>query len=232
MLANSRVHLGAEELIELGRPLPIHVIARQPFFLGRAPRQMGQLEFLGNVAGFLVDGLSFLFTTLGDLLDVPLKILSQGVDLVFNGVADLLRNIPIVGDLLAEILVLGGAIIKFALTIPGMVLREVGNVLGGVAKALKTENSDAENEDKVDEAKDNIVEKAPSNLKDGVKAILDAGGVTGKNLTPGVTAGGQVTPTTTPATVIPPVQQEAGIGTALAIGLPVVGGLILLVALT
>lgn len=235
MLANSRVHLGAEELIELGRPLPIHIAARQPFFLGRAPRQMGQLEFLGNIAGFLVDGLSFAFTTLGNLLDVPLKVLSQGIDLVFNGVADLLRNIPIVGDVLAEVLVLGGAIIKFGLSIPGLVLREIGNVLGGVAKALKTENSDAENDKKVNEAKDNIVEKAPVNIKDNVKAILDASGVSGGNLSPGVSSSGQVTAspaTTADLRTVEAPGTGADIGTALAIGVPVIGGLILLVALT
>lgn len=243
MIANrQRQHqLGAEELLELGRPMPLAIVSRTPFFMGRAPRmegrdQLGFIDILGNVAGFLIDGISWALTNLGNLLDVPLKILSQGIDLVFNGVADLLRNIPIVGDLLAQIVVLGGSILKFGLSIPGMVLREAGNVLGGIAKALKTEGTDGENQEKVDKAKDDIVSKAPDGVKENVKAILDASGVTGRNLTPTVSSSGTVTGAAgatgaTGAQGLPGVS-EPGIGTALAIGIPVIGGLILFTALT
>lgn len=239
MLANRHHRLGAEELLELGRPLPLHIVSRQPFFMGRAPRspgaELGQFEFLGNVAGFLIDGISWALTNLGNLLDVPLKILTQGIDLVFNGMADLLRNIPIVGDILAGIVVLGGAILKFGLSIPGMVLREAGNLLGGIAKALKTEKSDAETQKDIDGAKKDIVSKAPDNTKEYVKAILDSAGVTGGNPAPLVSSGGQVS---TPAGATgqlpetPPESAEPGIGTALAIGIPVVGALVLFAVLS
>jgi hypothetical protein len=222
--------------------MPLAIVSRTPFFMGRAPRMEGRsqmgfgLDLIGNVAGFLIDGISWALTNLGNLLDVPLKILSQGIDLVFNGVADLLRNIPIVGDLLAQVMVLGGAILKFGLSIPGMVLREAGNVLGGIAKALKTEGTDGENQEKVDKAKDDIVSKAPDGVKENVKAILGASGVTGRNLTPSVSSSGTVTgaagPTGAAGAPGMPGVEEPGIGTALAIGLPVIGGLILLAVLT
>lgn len=239
MFANRPARLGAEELIELGRPLPLAIAARRPFFLGRAPRMatgIGQWEFLGDIAGWIVNGLSTLFTTLADWIEIPLKILSQGVDIVFNGAADLLRNIPVIGDLLAGVLVLGGAVITFALTIPGLVLREVGNLLSGVAQALKGKNSDSENQDLIDGEKEEILSKAPADLKENVKAILDASGISGKNLTPGVASSGQVTAPPPPApaggdaaAVLPPAGGETDWGTVLGIGIPAVG-LIALVA--
>lgn len=183
------------------------------------------------IGGWLADGLSFVLTQLGNLLDVPLKIISQGIDLVFNGVADLLRNIPFVGDLLAEILVLGGAVIKFGLSIPGMLLREAGNVFGGIAKALKSENSDSKNQEKVNDAKDRITEKAPLDIKDTVKGLLNASGVTGKNLTPSVSPSGEVSAPTGPITSLPQAEPEMGLGTVLAIGVPVVGAVVLVAAL-
>jgi hypothetical protein len=237
LLRNRPTRLGAEELIELGRPLPLAIAARQPFFLGREPRPasgIGQLEFLGNVFGWIADGLAFLFTKMADLIDIPLKIISQGVDLVFNGAADLLRNIPILGDFLAEILVLGGAVIKFALTIPGLVLREVGNLLSGVGQALKSKNSDSENQEKVEGAKENILSKAPSELKENVKALLNASGITGKNLTPGVASSGQVTATPEPAGTAAaiPAGGETDLGTILGIGVPAIGLIVLVAVLS
>lgn len=238
-----RYRLGAEELLELGRARAVRV-ERRPFLMGRARPMVANagrpveqayfLDVLGSVAGFLVDGLSFALTTLGDLIDVPLQILSQGVDIAFNGIAGLLGQIPIIGDILAQIVLLGGALIKFGLSIPGLALRGLGNVLGGVAKALKGSGTEKENQEKVDGAKDKIVKDAPSAIKDNVKAILNASGVTGKNLSPSVSATGEpkttpVTPTTTVEDVTP--SEGADLGTVLAIGVPAVGAVALLVAL-
>jgi hypothetical protein len=248
----ARHRLGAEELIELGR-VPTAVLFRQPYFMGRPRRAplvangpalagpgLGILDILGSVAGFLADGLGFALGTLGDLVDIPLGILSQGVDIAFNGVADLLRNIPIVGDLLAQILVLGGSLVKFGLSIPGLALHGLGNVMAGIGKALKGENSDAQNQEKVDDAKKDVVDRAPLPIKESVKAILDASGVSGRNLTPGVGSGGQVTappagrqgPPGARAPGIPAAEAEGpDIGEILAVGVPVAGAAALLVAL-
>jgi hypothetical protein len=245
---HGRYRLGAEELLELGRSRrPVTLSGRRPFLSGRAERgpflgnrepELSQesvfiLDMLGNVAGFIADGLAFALNTLGDLVDLPLNILSQGVDIVFNGVSGLLREVPIIGDVLAQILVMGGALVKFGLSIPGLVLHGLGNILAGIAKALK--GSDADTDEKVDTAKKDIVNKAPDPLKDNVKKILDASGVTGSNLTPSVSPTGQPLPTppgSTPPGAEAPGSSAGDLTTALAIGVPVVGVLALVAALS
>lgn len=224
-----RYHLGAEELIELGRDR-IMIANRRPFLAGRGGAELGILDMLGDVAGFLSSALGFVFNTLGDIINVPLGILSQGVDVTFNGVAGLLKNIPILGDLLAQVLVLGGSLIKFGLSIPGLALHGLGNVLGGIGKALSGENTAAENNGKVDQAKKDITNKAPDPIKANVKKILDASGVSGSNLTPNVGSNGQPMPSLSPdGTAVP--SGKSDLEQALTIGVPVVGGVALLVAL-
>lgn len=248
--AGRRYQLGAEELLELGRARNSAVSGRRPFLAGRAGAAAGApflgnrrpalaqesvfiLDVLGSVAGFIADGLSFALHTLGSLVDLPLNILAQGVDIAFNGVAGILREVPIIGDILAQILVMGGSLIKFGLSIPGLMLHGLGNILGGIAKALK--GSGENTDDKVDGAKKDIVNKAPDPLKDNVKKILDASGVTGSNLTPSVSPTGQPLPTT-PGSTLPGASapgDSAGtdLTTVLAIGVPAVGVLALIAAL-
>lgn len=193
------------------------------------------LDVLGSVAGFIADGLSFALNTLGSLVDLPLNILAQGVDIVFNGIGGLLKEVPIIGDLLAQILVMGGSLIKFGLSIPGLLLHGLGNILGGIAKALKGENSSGANEEKVDTAKKDIIGKAPDPLKDSVKKILDASGVSGSNLTPSVSPTGEPMPSTAPGGAAAGAGAGAGEGTdlstMLAIGVPAIGVLALVAAL-
>lgn len=185
--------LGAEELVELGRAKDAAAFDRRPFFQSRpmvhgpmlsGPRMGDITDIVKDVGGFISSGLGFALNTLGDLVNIPLGVLSQGVDITFNGVAGLLENIPIIGDLLAEIMVLGGAVIKFALSVPGLVLHGIGNILSGIGKALSAKNSASENDKKVKDAKDNIVNKAPEAVKDKVRTVLDETGVTGSNLVP------------------------------------------------
>jgi hypothetical protein len=206
--------LGAEELVELGRARNAEAQGRRPFFQSRlSGRAMGDiLDVVKSVGGFISSGLGFALNTLGDLLDVPLGILSQGVDITFNGVVGLLENIPIIGDLLAEIMVLGGAVIKFALSVPGLVLHGVGNILSGIGKALSAKNSASENEKKVKEAKDNIVNKAPAGAKEKVREVLESTGVTGDNLMPNAVPG------ETPAAV-----GLSDLEKGLLVGIPAVG---------
>ncbi len=226
-----RYHLGAEELIELGRDGALVLRERRPFLAGRSRSpELGILDMLGDVAGFFADALAFTFNTLGDLIGVPLGILAQGVDVTFNGVAGLLKNIPILGDLLAQVLVLGGSLIKFGLSIPGLALHGLGNVMAGIGKALKGENSTAQNDAKVDQAKKDVVNKAPDPLKDNVKKIIEAAGVTGSNLTPSVSSSGQPIPAAA-GTGVPVSEEKSDLEKALTIGVPVAGGLALLLVL-
>lgn len=249
-----RYRLGAEELLELGRARsPQYVAERQPFLASRLrkpmlrqtpqrePESIFILDILGSVAGFVADGLSLALGALGTLVDLPLGILSQGVDVAFNGLAGLFSGIPGIGGFLSQILLLGGSLIKFGLSVPGLLLHGLGNIMGGVAKFLKGEGSEGKNQDDIDEAKEEIISKAPPGLKENVKKILDASGVTGGNLTPSVGSSGTPRPdggtpvnggaggpgTPGDLTSVPSTDLE----TVLAIGVPAVGAIALIAAL-
>lgn len=243
-----RYRLGAEELLELGRCDSGSNSGRRPFLSGRARRmpilsqaewtseQVYFLDLLGGIAGFLAEGLSLAFTWIGNLIDVPLQILAQGVDIAFNGVAGLLGQIPILGPLLSQVMVLGGALIKFGLSIPGLVLKGLGNVLGGFAKALKGSASESENQKGVDEAKEEITDRAPDHIKDTVKAVLDASGVSGKDLTPNVDEDSGTPEPETPGEPGGPVRRPgepegADWGTIVPVGLAAAGVIGLVFAL-
>jgi hypothetical protein len=249
-----RYRLGAEELLELGRARnPQPVAERKPFLASRlrkpmlrqtpqrAPESVFILDVLGSVAGFVADGLSLALGALGTLVDLPLGILSQGVDVAFNGLAGLFGGIPGIGGFLSQILLLGGSLIKFGLSVPGLLLHGLGNIMGGVAKFLKGENSEGKNQDNLDGAKEEIISKAPPGLKDNVKKILDASGVTGGNLTPNVGSTGTPRPDVgtpgapgAPGAVMPgdvSAAPSTDLETALAIGVPAVGAIALIAAL-
>lgn len=240
-----RYRMGAEELIELGRGRPVMGGPRTPFLSNRGRYILGTcghayelgaelggqvraelgdlLDIVKDIGGVITGALGFALTTLGDLVNVPLNILSQGIDITFNGVASLLDHIPIIGGLLSQILLLGNSVIKFALSVPGMLLHGLGNIMTGISKALLQKNTPAENQKNVDKAKSDIVGKAPPNLQDKVLQALNSSGVTGTNLTPslGTTPGangGTTLPGTTPP---PPSSGSSGVSDALAIGLPV-----------
>lgn len=235
-----RYRMGAEELIELGRARALGA-SRSPFLANRPRFAMGHvaaspapelagyelgdiLDIVKDVGGMITGALGFALSTLGDLVSVPLDILSKGVDLVFTNVAGLLDHIPIIGGLLAQILLLGNSVIKFALSVPGMLLHGLGNVMTGISKALMQKNTPAQNQKNVDKAKDDIIGKAPPNLASKVGQVLNSTGVTGNNLTPTLTPQGGVLPgggTTVPTPA--PAAGESGLSDVLAVGLPLAG---------
>lgn len=239
-----RYRLGAEELIELGNGKVGVDMDRRPFLSGRtknvrlelcsAHLGFNPLDLLADVAGYVADGLGFALNTLGDLVNIPLNILSSGVDVVFNGLAGLVGQVPILGDFLAQILVLGGSLVKFGLSIPGMLLHGLGNILGGIGKTLHGLFDEPENQRKVDAAKSDIVKQAPDAQKDAIKKVLNATGVTGRNLTPNVNQQtGVVTPSSdngAPGATPPPASGD--LSTALAVGVPVAGIIALVAALS
>lgn len=227
-----RYRMGAEELIELGRARALGA-SRSPFLANRTRHAMGSaaaadhrmgdiLDIVKDVGGIITGALGFALNTLGDLVSVPLDILSQGVDIVFTNVAGLLDHIPIIGSLLAQILLLGNSVIKFALSVPGMLLHGLGNVMNGISKALSTKNSPAENQKNVDKAKDDIIGKAPPDLKDKVGQVLNSSGVSGSNLTPSLTPPGG-TPPGGVTTGVPAPAAGPGLSDILAVGLPLAG---------
>lgn len=217
-LRQVRYRMGAEELIELGRAKATLGGPRAPFLANRRPALSGAsqpsagmgdiLDIVKDIGGVITGALGFALTTLGDLVSIPLDLLSKGVDVVFNGVAGLLDSIPLIGPFLAQILLLGGAVIKFALSIPGLLLHGLGNIMTGISKALLAKNTPAQNQKNVDKAKQDIVRQAPPNLQSQVAAALNAAGVSGGNLIPAIA---------------PVAESDSGLSDALAIGLPVVG---------
>lgn len=175
------VRLGAIELIELGSARRALDPARRPFLSSRYPKAngaspvLGQMDFLASVGSFLAGAFEFLFKTLADLISVPLDLASKGIGVLFDGLAGFLRNIPIVGVLAAELLMVGKAVIQFGLSIPGLLLNGIGNIFGEVKDAINaTKTPDQKKADeKAGETKilDQAKKKGGEPL---VKAVKDA----------------------------------------------------------
>lgn len=205
-----------------------------PFLAGRErpfiSNKLGQFEFLATIGSYLVKGLEFAFHTLGDFIEIPMQILSKGIDILFiDGLGGILNSIPLVGPLLSQIVVLGGSLLKFGLSIPGMALHGLGNVMGNIGKALDENFTESENQEGIDTSKKKIIDKAPDELKDNVKAILDASGVSGSDLVPGFDGDkGEYTGTTPPTddeieSVETGTPIKSDLEKALMIGAPVAG---------
>jgi len=222
-----RYQLGAEELIELGADgSKVLLRNRKPFLAGRIVKLAGpeedMLDTLAASGKFLADRLSVALNTLAKILNMPLGALAQSADVAALNVSDLLKKVPAVGVLLAEILLLGGVLVKFGLSIPDLALGGLGNVLAGIGRAMK--GSDGA-QDQIAQAQDCILDQAPEDLKDRVEKILSSVGVSGSSLTPDILDNGQ--PVATPAgtslsgALPPPAPEGSGFGHALAVGVPV-----------
>lgn len=232
-----RYQLGAEELIELGSDgKNVMLKNRKPFLAGRVVMKLGAeeslLDMLAAAGKFLADKLTLALNTLAKILNVPLGALAQGVDVVVGNVSDLLKKVPAIGNLLAEILLLGGALVKFGLSIPGIALQGLGNLLAGLGQTLQ---ADGQREQAVEKAKADILSQAPEELKDRITNILAAVGISGDSLTPDVLPNGQ--PMAAPAGTSlsgsppPPGSEGSGLRNALAVGVPVVGVVALVTSL-
>jgi hypothetical protein len=230
-----RYQLGAEELIELGADGSNVILTnRKPFLAGRIVKlgvpEENILDTLAASGKFLADGLSLALNTLSKILGMPLGALAQSSDVAALNVSDLLKKVPATGDLLAEILLLGGALVKFGLSFPGLALSGLGNVLAGIARAMQG----GENvQDQVDTAKECILGMAPEDLKDRVEKILSSVGVSASSLTPDVLGNGQplASPAGTSLSGAPPAPEGSGLRNALAVGVPVVGVVALVTSL-
>lgn len=236
-MSSLRYQLGAEELIELGADGSKVILKnRKPFLAGRVIKlgvpDENILDTLAASGKFLAERLSLALNTLSKILNMPLGALAQSADVAALNVSDLLKKVPAIGDLLAEILLLGGALVKFGLSFPGLALSGLGNVLAGIARAMQG----GENvQDQVDTAKECILGMAPEDLKDRVEKILSSVGVSASSLTPDVLGNGQ--PIASPAgtslsgALPPPAPEGSGFGNALAVGVPMVGVVALVTSL-
>ena len=108
----------------------------------------------------------------------------EGVDLVLGGLADAVESIPFIGPLLGKILLLGASVIEFALNIPVRILQGTANILTGIGEFINETWGEDKKEAEINGAKEDILSQAPAGIKDGVKDILDAVGVTGSDTNP------------------------------------------------
>lgn len=163
--------LGAIELIELGNSVPRvekpynFDPGRRPFMSSRYPRasrgpELGQLDFLTNIGSFIVGAFEFVFKTLADLVNVPLDLASQGAGVLFDGVAGLLKNIPSLGPICSELLLLAKAVIQWGLKVPGLLLSGVVNVFVEIKNAIDTTKSSGEKKQDESIALENLLRKA------------------------------------------------------------------------
>lgn len=171
-----RHSLGAEELIELGRTDRASN-GHRPFLAGRTPVVLGQTDS-GVDGSYVQDALAKDLGILGSLSLVPMDIMAKSEAVSYKAASDLLVHVGAADVLLARILLLGVAALRL-----GLPVRDgFRNVLGGIAGALSSTGSGAQNQKAVDLAQAAIVAQASDQA--GTKKFLDATGITGDDLLP------------------------------------------------
>ena len=184
---------------------------------------------LGGVLEWLATGLGQLINNFATAIEIPLGILSQGVDFAFNGVASLVGLAPWVGPLLSEIILIGASIVKFGLSIPGLVLHGLGNLLEGWGAALDAKLTQREKEMELERQRKSIVDDAPAEIRDDVESLLDNSGLGSSDdilddVTDALIGGGDPRDPYVPPVIDPPPEDEAppeGEATALEKILPI-----------
>ncbi len=156
------------------------LLSQRPPMLANTSPSLDGLSFVG-ILKTLAEWLSVAFSTMGTIVDIPMDILRQGINITFDGLAGVVGMIPVLGPLLSEIVLLGGTILAFAVMVPGMILNEFGNLLEGAAKWLDTQLPTDEKKEKIEEEKKKLIDNAPDDIKDTVKSLLNASGVGGSN---------------------------------------------------
>lgn len=194
-MRTKRFSLGAEELIELGNGRVGVNLDRKPFLSGRtrnvrlslgSSKRMGQdVDLLAEVAPYVANRLNDSLSALADILDMPVMNLGQSVEIVSKNVSGLLERIPSIKDLLEQILVLGGVLVKYGLTVPDMLLRNLGNLIGGIGVSL-SQLGEGELQGGINQAKQDIAEQSGDSLKDSLTEIMNRTGVSGNDPVPNI----------------------------------------------
>lgn len=170
-----RERLGAVELIELGSVQPRNEIMGQFGILN--PLESGGGSGGGGILGFFGGFLSTGFKTVADVVNVPLNAISEGVNWAFTGLASILGEIPILGDIVAALLLVVNAAIRFVLALPGFILENFGKIFSGLAGAFGKAFSPEKQAEKLSTAKNDVVKKAPADIRKEVDEKLSAGKV-------------------------------------------------------
>lgn len=179
-------------------------------------RTLGQDEekpgIIQTLLGFVGDGIGLL----GEGVGFPLGLIATGADFVINAIADVAREVPLVGTLIAEILVGANTIIGFGLKLPSEILGVISSLLTAFRKLPEDKQKELEKK-----AEDKIVEKARETGQQGdvekvLKSQEDKETKTQENKTVNTALGIGI-----------PVLAGAGLGTALAGPVGLGGGIAL-----
>ena len=173
-----RFRLGAEELVELGR-LPPGFAPKEPYLAGRqarAPRSLSGRTRMGDISaaaeGFVVNALGKALSFLEGTMDLP-DFGGGGALPVRARAEGLLKDAPGTGLVMAQALLLGSAVLKFAVTVPEEELRWLGGTLSGLAQALSARFGEGGKARLVLAAREALRERTPARLEAEAGAALD-----------------------------------------------------------
>lgn len=181
-----RYRLGAEELIELGRGAHAQRSDRQPFF----SRRLGQDV---SVEARLNLGESFgsALTAVSKVVQVTPEVMSVSPETARQTFLALVRNSPPMQNYVLRLLVLAAVVVKEGVRALQLSQAQVSNILVGASEAMMEIIPEAELPEKLRAAEEEIIQKAPENLKGRVRQIVEGAGVTAGNLAPNLPEGEQ-----------------------------------------
>lgn len=144
---------------------------RGPFLANRARPRMGDPAGVGSfLLGLVSDGVG----VIADIVRVPADLLTRGVGAVSERVAGVIWEIPVLGELVAQILLAINAVTAFALPVPTGLLSGIANVFENLSNALDSGTSGAADRGrKVQAARGNIIESAPPELRREVQGLIE-----------------------------------------------------------
>lgn len=223
--------LGATYLIELGSNRHFSVaVPHRPFLSNYPKARLGQFDWLADVGSFLAGMFSTIFHALGTIVNIPLDLASKGLGYLFDGIAKVIGQIPIIGELLAGIVLVGKTIIQWVLKVPGMILNGIGNLFDEAKKAIDKFRTPAQAKKDESAAKSKLLDAAEKKggelFKSAISKVLE-----GKKPddVKGVPAG---EPMPVPGAENIGVPESSDLTKALNIGAPIAGGALLLLLLT
>jgi len=154
--------------------------ARETLLTGRPQIADASFPGLGQrvALGILGDAINYFFTfvgngiqsvtnLLGGILEVPLSLIGSGANTVITAFAGIVGEIPIIGEIVAAILLAANAVLQQALKLPGQLLEMVGN-LGKAFASLSPEQK----EKAASLAKTMLIDSASNDIKNDVAQTL------------------------------------------------------------
>jgi len=183
------------------------------------------LDFSASVGPFLTGSFEFIFKTLSSLAGVPADAATCGIGVLFDGTAGLLKNVPALGAVCFELLLLGKSILQRGLEVHGLSAENIVDIFSEIKNATDVAKSPEGKRTDEKAATENLLrlakEKGGSDLEAAVSQVLagkDPDGVMG---TPSIRT-----------EALPPGADQIGASAGdldriLGIGLPVAGALML-----